>query len=689
MAISSAFRPKYLILHDYGQPPKDDRDILPSYHATVLPSGDVRYRYPEAPYTTGKAPHAFQLNNKALGLSYLGNVGGQPTPTGMRALQDEYERIQSIYPGVETMTHGQAFKRAIDVGDIPSPSAEGRGLTEASGWADQVAARSRVPASGELPKLSLLSTKNESNEDVGRLPAISAIPASGLAAARMSLGGPKDVPITDAMEPSFTDRLMNPALLMGLSVLGAPAGNWGQGIGQGVQAAGVYAKGQREQAEFQRLRAQQATRDRVWAEAFPGGQPNPSHPLTKGIPADLLATTYAMGPEHGLDQLGKLALMSAESKQKLAMQQQMGELMAKQILGTEAPGAAPAGQAAPAFTGGTVAAPAASPASAPGTAVEGPGARTVSYPVPSFQTPAAAPGGPALAYPAGSRSIGAGEAVLNDPNLKRIMYGHIMAGKPDEAMKAYQSALEKAQAPRLAGETKYSQDIAEQQASDVAIQKTYREAWGLIDQLERQAKSLGNARLSAAASPTLDTWTGQNVQRHFQPQAYADRQLLMPYLEQLTVLARSQMKGQGSLSDQEQGMLQRALASARNATDDKTFFQHLDVARSILSNKLPERAGYVPAATSAREEEQAAATKALRYASKTAPAASNAPSRATVDMVPPAQAAARVDRLDSAELEGKAVYDSKTGRWGRVVNGEFMGMKDLLKGRGTRAPWMH
>jgi hypothetical protein len=670
------FDPRRIIYHDYGGSPDNQPGMFNPYHALVFPSGDVRYRNPEAPYGQA-APHAFLLNNSSLGLSYAGPVGGQPTPAGMRSLQGEYEKMQRAFPGLPGVGHGEAG---------PMATASSRDRVEGS-WRNRVTDLSQTPETG-LPQLSLLGgpPPDEAAPSVASAAAMPPASASPMGAPRMPMSDASPSPAAD--QPGYFDKLMvNPAFMAGLSILGtAPGGNWGPA---GANAASQTLKAAMANTEFQRQQQQKALKDKIWNEAFPGGQPNPNHPLTKGIPPDLLASVYALGPDTGVPELSQLAMKGAMGKQQLALQQQSGEQMAKAIFGDAGMPGQGQGQQPQLQPGQPLPQPQAAPqappvpqaplpptqqTSLPGTVLGGAspmptpmgmsGGGAPQQPMPQ---PAPQPGMPSpYSFQGGQRSGSSGEAVLADPQLRKIMYGHIMAGKPDEAMKAYQSALEKAQAPRLAGETKYSQDIAENQAQDVRAAQSSREAWGVLDELERNAKSLGNARLSAAASPTLDTWFGQNVQRQFQGQAYADRQQLLPYLDQLTVLARQQLKGQGSLSDQENAMLQRTLSAARNATDADTFFQNINIARSVLAKKIPERAGYVPPHVLQREQGQAAA-----LAKQQAPA----PAEPGRPMQPPQQGAVRTDRLDSAELEGKTVYDHKTGRWGTVTKGEFVPAK--------------
>src|SRR5262245_24268093 len=441
---------------------------------------------------------------------------------------------------------------------------------------------------------------------------------------------------------------------------------------------------------FQQEQDRIAATQKLWGEAFPGGVANPNHPLLKDVPAELATAVYGMGAEQGLPILGKLTLMDAEAKRKLLLQQQAGEQMARAIFGAGPGGVAqPAvqpGAPPPTAPAGPLGAPlpALPPELQPRTAAPTPfqaavpQAAPAQTPIPGMppspQTgglapPPSAPLGAASPYgfQGGQRSVASGEAVLNDPQLRRIMFGHIYAGHPDKAMAAYQSALEKAQAPRLAGETKYAQDIAEGQAQDVRSAQTAREAWGLLDDLERNAKAMGNARLQAAATPTLDTAVGKYTLGFTRPTAYADRNMLLPYLDSLTLIARHGMKGQGPISDQEAASLERVLTSARNATSAEEFFSNINVARSILSRKIPEPVGYVPPHIQRQEREQAEFK-----ARQEEPAAPAAPATVGKSMQPPSREAI-VRRTDDLEgQEGATIYDFKTGRWGTVTDGKFV-----------------
>ena len=120
--------------------------------------------------------------------------------------------------------------------------------------------------------------------------------------------------------PGYFERLMrNPAFLAGLSILGtAPGGNWGPNAAQAITQA---TRAQREQSEYERQQQQRSVMDRVWSEAFPDGQPNTQHPLLSGMPPELAATVYAMGPEQGLPALQRFAFFRGQ--QDLQQRQRM------------------------------------------------------------------------------------------------------------------------------------------------------------------------------------------------------------------------------------------------------------------------------------------------------------------------------------------------------------------------------
>lgn len=149
-----AFSPKRIILHDYGGSPENKDGMFNPYHTLVFPDGTVRYRNPNDPYGEA-APHAFGQNQEAIGLSYAGPVGSKPTPEAMKALQQEYERIQGRYGDLEALGHGEAFEMWKRGHPFAQPSRDGREWQEAA-WRGNVADMSRVPEAGLQP-LSLLS----------------------------------------------------------------------------------------------------------------------------------------------------------------------------------------------------------------------------------------------------------------------------------------------------------------------------------------------------------------------------------------------------------------------------------------------------------------------------------------------------------------------------------------------------
>lgn len=148
-----AFNPKRIILHDYGGTPENKDGVFNPYHTLVFPDGTVRYRNPNDPYGEA-APHAYQQNNEAIGLSYAGPVGSRPTPEAMKALQQEYERIQGRYGELPSLGHGEAFEMFTKGHPFARPSKDGREWQEAA-WRGNVTDMSRVPEAGLQP-LSLL-----------------------------------------------------------------------------------------------------------------------------------------------------------------------------------------------------------------------------------------------------------------------------------------------------------------------------------------------------------------------------------------------------------------------------------------------------------------------------------------------------------------------------------------------------
>lgn len=124
----SGWKPRNLILHDYGGTPDDKDGVFNPYHALVYPNGKVRYRNPSDPYGS-PAPHAYRMNNDAIGLSYAGPVGSKPTPEALGAIRGEYDKINATFPGIKPMSHGEAYQATR--GTPQQASRDGRGLDEA------------------------------------------------------------------------------------------------------------------------------------------------------------------------------------------------------------------------------------------------------------------------------------------------------------------------------------------------------------------------------------------------------------------------------------------------------------------------------------------------------------------------------------------------------------------------------
>jgi hypothetical protein len=214
--VGNPFAPDWLIYHDSHGSPENEKRLRMPYHVTVFPDGTVNYRDPGNPYGA-PAPHAAGFNPRSLGLAYSGPSGGTPTPEGMKALQQEYEKIQARFPGMPGMGHGEAHAaHKKHPFAFPPASVSGRPLEEAS-WRESVGDMSNVPASGLRPLGLLPPSGEQAPPDVG--PAIaSASPRP--APERMALGGPKPgsrpMPYPDApyagMTPQEVERLQQRAL---------------------------------------------------------------------------------------------------------------------------------------------------------------------------------------------------------------------------------------------------------------------------------------------------------------------------------------------------------------------------------------------------------------------------------------------------------------------------------------------
>jgi hypothetical protein len=293
--MAGIFDPDWLIYHDsHGSPENEKRQRMP-YHVTVFPDGTVNYRDPGNPYGS-PAPHAYGLNPKSLGLAYSGPVGGMPTPEGMKALQQEYEKIQARFPGMPGMGHGEAFaEHKKNPFALPRPSRDGRSIEEAS-WRGSVGDMSNVPASGLRPLGLLPPFGEEAPPDVG--PAVAGAAPRPYASAprpsapntaspppspRMALGGPKPMPIDPNTGEYISLERIRSLFDSGRANLDAPIppGKYG-GIAAGLMGlfGGIDVGMGRRYAQNNQDREQGAVRDAfsassplLAAEALSRGSP--------------------------------------------------------------------------------------------------------------------------------------------------------------------------------------------------------------------------------------------------------------------------------------------------------------------------------------------------------------------------------------------------------------------------------
>ena len=285
------FAPKTLVLHDYGGRPKNSDGMFNPYNALVFPDGSVRYRDPSNPYGT-TAPHAYKLNPTSVGLSYAGPVGSTPTPQAMDTLRAERDKIVAQHPGLETLSHGEAYQKTA--GGPQQASRDGRGLDEAS-W------RTRLnwspydidndPNPPELGGAAPIKTPDPSTHPETRV--------AGYQAAMPST--------TQAEQPGFlgllSDSMMSPLFQMGAGVFGAASDgkNIGAGLMQGGQAAQRAQAMQLQSAEAKRKLAAQAQMRGLWGNL-----------ATLGLPPEQTAALTALGPEAGAPLLTQLIQAKAE-----------------------------------------------------------------------------------------------------------------------------------------------------------------------------------------------------------------------------------------------------------------------------------------------------------------------------------------------------------------------------------------
>lgn len=479
---------------------------------------------------------------------------------------------------------------------------------------------------------------------------------------------------------SLDNWLTSPLFQMGASVLGAD--NIGQGLTQGAQNANSLAINRLKMQSMQDEWQQKQQMRELYGRVFPNGSPNMEHPLLKGVTPEIATLAATYGPDHGLDALRDYQMKRAASQIALEAEAQKRSEMMKMVDG---------------FFGGAPAAgaPPPSPSPAPGTPPpQAPMAPMAAMPGVSVdfsrvaqpqqpQTPQMQPAPASAMMPNVTPAPAAGDAralVLQDPTLRRVMGLNIALGDTKGAMTAYEKALERATGPEIAGQTELAKEQAKNISTDAKTTKAARDLWGLLDQTERAANALGPGRLDSASSPSLDYdgWAA-TAYRNMSPQAYNDRLKLMTYVNNMIVQARETQRGLGQLTEGEQATLEKAYTTMKHATSGKEFYNALDTVRSVVAQKIPERQGYAPRWITEAEEAQ-----------KPKPAVNlrdGVPGIAVdfanvKDMVPPPKGAGRqVDRID-ASLEGSTVYDNERGKWGIVLNGEFVPKSRLLKPNG-------
>jgi hypothetical protein len=271
-------------------------------------------------------------------------------------------------------------------------------------------------------------------------------------------------------EPSWLENIpYNPALMAGLSILGTqPGGNWGPA---GAQAMANTAKLGMARTEWERQQAQRALQQKVWGEAFPGGQANMQHPLLKGVPPELAATVYTQGPDEGLPLLGKLQLTMAEAREKMRLAEEQRRQMI-QGFGTLFNGG---GQAQPPAVSvpSAPAMPATAPTSVPGTVTGDIGQGAVS-----------APAAPAAAAPA------AASTVWDDPDLRKAVIGNLYMGDTKGAMGAIEKAISDQRALAQVGPRKLAEKQAEELAAKPQARAALASTLDSLNRMEAEAKAI-------------------------------------------------------------------------------------------------------------------------------------------------------------------------------------------------------
>ena len=107
-----------------------------------------------------------------------------------------------------------------------------------------------------------------------------------------------------------------------------------QRVGQEGQRLDISKAAEQRAAEVaQRDRQQYEADQKIWNDAFPGGVPNPNHPLFGGpgklTPAEMM-TIYGMGPTKGLDYLRQQQMTGFKNREELEQIERIRDYMRRQ-----------------------------------------------------------------------------------------------------------------------------------------------------------------------------------------------------------------------------------------------------------------------------------------------------------------------------------------------------------------------
>ena len=262
---------KYIIAHDRGG--NFDGTGKRAYHTEVGPRGQVWARDPNQ-----QAPHAYNANREAFGVSATGQVGQMPGQQQLTSLKKYYEGSQAqdrerFGKGREWIGHGHAYERSK--GQRNQASKDGRSTNEAA-WLGAVTSNgSGTPGNpvqpwhnasgmegmidgGELSAANWTGAKGAAaNPPLASPPRTLVASHTAGAAGIPSVSGPTPIQEHPQMERkrqggfgNFANQLLNPMTMAGLSILSD--GNVGKGFSQ-LQNA-------RHQQSLMDLRQQEAER---------------------------------------------------------------------------------------------------------------------------------------------------------------------------------------------------------------------------------------------------------------------------------------------------------------------------------------------------------------------------------------------------------------------------------------------